>query len=149
MISVFEVRRIAIVGLAGAAALLAAGCCPTASGPTAPAATFTTSLGPGEFRFLDADTPSSTTQINLTFRVDPVDAPIHVRQIDPDCLPSAQDTCQSFSESTMPARPAGVQQFGNALQPHGVRTRIVVRNPSDERTITVSVTVQPHQAGCT
>jgi hypothetical protein len=149
MTSLFDIRRIATGGLACAAALLAAACCPTTAGPTAPSATFTTSLGPGEFRFIDADTPSSTTQIDLTFRIEQVDAPIHLRQIDPNCLPAAGDSCQTFYESTLTARPAGVQQFGNALQPHGARTRIVVRNPSDERTITISVTVQPHRAGCT
>ena len=77
-------------------ASFAAGCCPTTAGPTAQAASYSMTLAPGEVRFFDADTPDSTTQINLTFRIESVDALLRLRQIDPGCLPGPGDACQNF-----------------------------------------------------
>lgn len=129
--------------------MVSAGCCPTVSGPTAAAASYTDTLGPGEFRFYDADIPSSTTQINLQFSLDSTTIPLRLRQIDPSCLPAAEDTCPSFYDSTMSPRPAGVLRFSSGLQPHGARTRIVLQNMSPGETVTYTVTIAPHQAGCT
>ena len=144
-----QVWNIVVRGGLASAALAAAACCPSKAGPTAPAATYTITLGPGQLQFFDADTPSSTTQINLTFRIDLTDAPVQLRQIDPGCQPAPEDTCRTYYDATMPPRSAGVVQFGNSLQPHGQRTRIVLRNPSQERAITISLTIAPHRAGCT
>ena len=135
--------------MAASLALLAAGCCPTVSGPTSPAASYSMTLAAGEVRFFDADTPASTTQINLTFRIESVDALLRLRQIDPGCLPGPGDACQNFYDTTLTPRPAGVVQFGNALQPQGLRTRVVLENPSPDRSLAVSLTIEPRQAGCT
>jgi len=135
--------------LASALALSAAGCCPTTAGPTAQAASYSMTLAPGEVRFFDADTPASTTQINLTFRIESVDAPLRLRQIDPGCLPRPGDECQNFSDTTLPPRSSGVVQFGNTLQPHGLRTRVVLENPSPDRSTAVALTIEPRRAGCT
>ena len=129
--------------------LLAAGCCPSVAGPTSPAASYSMTLAPGEVRFFDADTPDSTTQINLTFRIELLDAPLRLRQIDPGCLPGPDDACQNFYDSTLAPRPSGVVQFGNGLQPHGSRTRVVVENPSPDRAVAVGLTIEPRRAGCT
>ena len=126
-----------------------AGCCPSVSGPSAPSATYSGRLAPGELQFYDADTPSSTTQINLDFSLDSTTIPLRLRQIDPSCMPAAEDTCVNFYDSTMSPRPAGVLRFGNALQPHGWRTRIVLQNMSPTETVSYSVTIAPHRAGCT
>ena len=134
--------------LTGGLALFAAGCCPTVSGPTAPAASYSMTLAAGEVRFFDADTPASTTQIDLTFRMEP-DAVLRLRQIDPGCLPTPGDGCQNFYETTLTPRPSGVMQFGNGLQPHGLRTRVVLENPSPDRSVAVTLTIEPRQAGCT
>jgi hypothetical protein len=125
------------------------GCCRSVSGPTAPAASYSGTLRPGEFQFYDADIPSSTTQINLDLSLNSTTIPLRLRQIDPSCLPAADDMCQSFYDATTPPRPDGVLRFGNALQPHGSRTRIVLQNMSPSETMTYSVTITPHQAGCT
>ncbi len=135
--------------LTGGLALLAAGCCPTVSGPTAPAASYSMTLAAGEVRFFDADTPASTTQINLTFRIESVDAPLRLRQIDPGCLPGPGDACQNFYDTTLTPRPSGVVQFGNSLPPQGLRTRVVLENPSPDRSVAVTLTIEPRQAGCT
>ena len=127
----------------------AAGCCPSVAGPTSPAASYSMTLTPGEVRFFDADTPASTTQINLSFRIESVEAPVRLRQIDPGCLPGPGDTCQNFSDSTLPARSAGVVQFGTTLQPHGTRTRVVLENPATDRAVAVGLTIEPRRAGCT
>ena len=129
--------------------LLAAGCCPTVAGPTSPAASYSMTLTPGEVRFFDADTPESTTQINLTFRIELQDAPLRLRQIDPGCVPRPGDECQNFYDTTLTPRPSGVVQFGNGLQPHGSRTRVVLENPSSDRAVAVSLTIEPRRAGCT
>jgi hypothetical protein len=126
-----------------------AGCCPSTAGPTAPAASYSDTLAPGEFRFYDADTPSSTTQIDLDFSLNSSTIPLRIRQIDPACLPAAGDSCQNFYDATTPARPAGVLRFGNGLQVHGARARIVLQNMSTTETLTYSVTIAPRRAGCT
>jgi hypothetical protein len=142
-------RQCPVFVLAFGAAVGAAGCCPTVAGPTAPLASYSATLAPGEFRFYDADTPASTTQINLDFTLNSATVPLRLRQIDPSCLPAPDDTCQSFSDTTTPPRPAGVLRFGNTLQPHGSRTRIVLQNMSSTETLTYTVTVEPRRAGCT
>ncbi len=129
--------------------LWAPGCCSSMSGPTAPAASYSGTLAPGELRFYDADIPSSTTQINLDLTLDSTTIPLRLRQIDSACLPAAGDTCQSFYDSVTPPRPAGVLRFGNALQPNGPRTRIVLQNMSSSETLNYSLTITPHRAGCT
>jgi hypothetical protein len=113
------------------------------------AASYSGTLAPGEFRFYDADIPSSTTQINLDFSLDSATIPLRLRQIDPSCLPAADDACQSFYDATLAPRPVGVLRFGNALQPHGTRTRIVLQNTSSTETATYTVTITPLRAGCT
>jgi hypothetical protein len=125
------------------------GCCGTVAGPTAPAASYAITLQPGELRYFDASTPSKTTQINLTFRFDSPELTVRFRQIDPGCLPGPGDACHSFVDSITPPRPAGVLQFGNTLQPHGDRTRIVLQNPSSDTTVSLTLTIEPRQAGCT
>jgi hypothetical protein len=106
-------------------------------------------LAAGEVRFFDADTPASTTQINLTFRIESQEALVRLRQIDPGCLPGPGDTCQNFSDATLPPRSAGVVQFGTTMQPHGSRTRVVLENPSPDRAVAVALTIEPRRAGCT
>ena len=141
--------RCLTIALGVGVGMVSAGCCPTVSGPTAPTASYSGRLAPGEFQFFDADTPSSTTQINLDFSLDSTTIPLRLRQIDPSCVPAAEDTCPNFYDSTMPPRPAGVLRFGNALQPFGTRTRIVLQNMSPTETVAYSVTITPHRAGCT
>jgi len=135
-------------GLA-AAALTAACRCPTTSGPTGPAVRYTATLAPGELRYYDVDTPKDTTQVNLQFQLDTVTVPLRLRQIDPSCLPAPEDNCQTFYDAQMPPHPAGVYNFGNSVPPRGSRTRIVLQNMSSSETVTYSVTITPHQAGCT
>ena len=143
-------RRCVEIALAIGSALCAGSCgCPTVSGPTAPVVTVSGTLTPGEFRFLDADTPKSTTQINLRFAVSSVIAPLRVRQIDPLCLPTAADTCPALNEQMLTPRPAGVYTFGSGFPVTGAHTRIIVQNMSADETITVSMSIEPHQAGCT
>src|SRR5436309_2966101 len=137
------VVQLVVFGLANIWTL---GCCSSASGPTA---SYSGTLAPGEFRFYDADIPSSTTQINLDLTLDSTTIPLRLRQIDPACLPAADDTCQSFYDAVTPPRPAGVLRIGNALQPNGPRTRIVLQNMSSSETLNYSVTITPHRAGCT
>ena len=132
-----------------AAGIAPAGCCPTVSGPSAPAESHSGRLAPGEFQFYDVDTPRSTTQINLDFTLDSTTIPLRLRQIDPSCMPAADDACVNLYDSTMAPRPAGVLRFGNALQPHGASTRIVLQNLSPSETVSYSVTIAPHRAGCT
>ena len=136
-------------GFATALGLISAGCGPTTAGPTAPAAGYSDTLAPGEFEFYDADTPSDTTQINLAFTLNSTTVPLRIRQIDPTCLPSARDDCGNFYDATMPPRPDGVLRFGNGLQVHGSRTRIVLQNMSATEVLTYSVTIAPRRAGCT
>ena len=135
--------------LATGLVLLSAGCCPTTAGPTAPAASYSGTLAPGEFQFYDADTPSTTTQINLDFTLNSTAIPLRIRRIDPACLPAEGDSCQNFYDATTPPRPEGVLRFGNGLQVHGSRTRIVLQNMSATETLTYSVTIAPRRAGCT
>jgi hypothetical protein len=135
--------------LAIALGVASAGCCPTTAGPTAPAASYSDTLAPGEFRFYDADTPSTTTQIDLDFSLNSTTIPLRTRQVDPACLPAVEDTCQNFYDATTPPRPAGVLRFGNGLQVHGSRTRIVLQNMSTSETLTYRVTIAPRRAGCT
>ena len=142
-------RRFVACGFAVGTGLWTAGCCSSVSGPTEPAASYSGTLAPGELRFYDADIPSSTTQINLDLTLDSTTIPLRLRQIDPACLPAADDTCQSFYDSVTPPRPAGVLRFGNTLQPNGPRTRIVLQNMSSSETLNYSVTITPHRAGCT
>jgi hypothetical protein len=130
-------------------ALTCACCCSSVAGPTAPAASYSATLAPGELRFYDAEIPSSTTQINLDFILDSATIPLRLQQIDPSCLPAADDSCQSFHDASMPPRPAGMLRFGNTLQPHGPRTRIVLQNMSSTETVTYNVIITPHRAGCT
>jgi hypothetical protein len=132
-----------------ASGLTVTGCCSSMAGPTASAASYSATLGPGELRFYDAEIPSSTTQINLDFTLDSATIPLRLRQIDPSCLPSESDACRTFYDATMPARPTGVLRFGNTLQPNGPRTRIVIQNGSASETVTYTVTITPHRAGCT
>jgi hypothetical protein len=142
-------RDIVTFAFVAGGALAAAGCCPTVSGPTGPALRYTATLAPGDLRYYDVDTPSGTTQINLQFLLDSLTAPIWLRQIDPSCTPSREDTCQAFHDAQTPPRPAGVSSFGDTLTPRGSRTRIVVQNMSSDETVTYTVTITPHQAGCT
>jgi hypothetical protein len=131
-------------------AVFAWGCCPTTAGPTAAAVSFTAFIPPGELRVYDVDTPSGTTQINLTFRAAP-ETVFRLLQIDPSCAPTAPDTCQAFADKTYTARPSGVSQFGDSLQPRGTRTRIALinPNPAGEVSAFVEFTVEPRRAGCT
>jgi hypothetical protein len=149
MLRTLRLRAILTILCAPGVALTCAGCCSSMAGPTAPAAGYSATLAPGELRFYDADTPASTTQINLDFSLDSATIPLRLRQIDPSCLPSADDACQSFYDATMPPRPSSVLRFGNALQPHGQRTRIVLQNMSPTDTVTYNITITPRRAGCT
>lgn len=135
--------------LASGVAVSSAGCCSSMAGPTAPAASYSAMLAPGEFRFYDAAIPSSTTQIDLDFTLDSAAAALRLRQIDPACLPSASDGCESFYDATIPPRQAGVLRFGNTLQPNGTQTRIVLQNVSSSETVTYTITITPRRAGCT
>jgi len=141
--------RCIAIALAAGASLPAVGCCRSVSGPTGPAPSYSDTLKPGELRFHDADIPSATTQINLDFTLDSTTIPLRLRQIDPSCLPAAEDSCQNLYDATMPPRPAGVLRFGNALQPYGTRTRIVLQNMSPSETVRYSVTITPFRGGCT
>jgi hypothetical protein len=143
------IGRLAACWLAIAPGLASAGCCPTTAGPTAPAAAYSATLAPGELQFYDANTPSTTTQIDLDFTLNSTTIPLRIRQIDPTCLPAAGDSCQNFYDATTPPRPDGVLRFGNGLQVHGLRTRIVLQNMSATETLTYSVTIAPRRAGCT
>jgi hypothetical protein len=134
------------IALGGGLIIMA--CCPATSGPTAAAVGYSATLAPGALEFYDVDIPASTTQINLDFTLDSVINPLRLRQIEVSCLPAPDDSCQSFYDATMPPRPSGVFRFGNALQPHGPRTRIVLQNLSNEN-VTYTVTITPHRAGCT
>ena len=131
-------------------ALLTGGCCPTTAGPTAPAVSFTAFIPPGELRFYDVDTPSGTTQINVTFRVAP-ETVFRLLQIDPSCTPTTAESCQACADKTYPARMSTTRQFGDGLQPRGTRTRIVLMNPmaTGELSTFVEFTVEPRRAGCT
>ncbi len=100
-------RHVVSVALAIGLMTAAFGCCGTTAGPTAPAASYSGTLGPGELRFFDTDTPSSTTQINLDFTLDSTSIPLRLRQIDSSCLPAGDDSCQSYYDSVTPPRPAG------------------------------------------
>lgn len=142
-------RRASKAATFGLLAFVVSGCCSTVSGPSAPAASYTMLLQPGELRFFDADTPSSTTQIHLTLRFDSPEHTVRMRQIDPGCLPLPGDACQSFADKTFPPRPPGVLEFGDSLQPHGNRTRIVIQNPSADAAVPLTLTIAPHRAGCT
>ena len=126
-----------------------AGCCSTIAGPTAPAASYSATLAPAEFRFYDAATPSSTTQVNLDFMLDSAAIPLRVRQIDPSCMPSENDGCRSYYDVTTPPRPSGVLRFGSTLQPNGTKTRLVLQNMSSAETVTYTITITPRRAGCT
>jgi hypothetical protein len=141
--------RVVACSFAIDAGLSTLGCCSSVSGPTAPAASYSGTLAPGEFRFYDADIPSSTTQINLDLMLDSTTIPLRLRLIDQACLMAAEDTCQSLYDAVTPPRPAGVFRFGNALQPNGPRTRIVLQNMSSSETLNYSVTITQHRAGCT
>jgi hypothetical protein len=137
------------LALATGLAVASIACCPSVAGPTAPAASYSGTLAPGEFSFYDAETPAATTQINLDFTLNSATIPLRLRQIDPSCVPTTDDNCQNFYDATTPPRPAGVLRFGNTLQPHGSRTRVVLQNQSLTETMTYSVTIAPHRAGCT
>jgi hypothetical protein len=143
------IGRFAACGLATALGLVSAGCCPAPAGPTAPAASYSGTLAPGELQFYDADTPSTTTQVNLDFTLNSTTIPLRIRQVDPACLPTGEDTCRNFYDATIPPRSDGVLRFGNGLQVHGSRTRIVLQNMSGSEALTYSVTIAPRRAGCT
>jgi hypothetical protein len=130
-------------------AMASTACCPTTAGPTAAVASYSATLAPGELQFYDADTPASTTQINLDFTLNSTTIPLRLRQIDPSCLPAVDDACQSFYDAVMPPRQTGVLRFGNTLQPHGLRTRVVLQNTSSTESVTYTVTIEPRRAGCT
>ena len=149
MLRTHRLRTILTIVLASGAALMSSGCCSSVAGPTGLVASYSATLAPGEFRFYDADIPSSTTQINLDITLDSTTIPLRLRQIDPSCLPAAADVCQSFYDQTMEPRPAGVLRFGNTLQPHGTRTRIVLQNTSSGETGTYTITITPFRGGCT
>lgn len=142
-------HQLLVVPLVIGSVLATVGCCSSPAGPTGPVSSYSAALAPGELRFYDADTPSSTTQVNLDFTLDSTTVPLRLRQIEPSCVPSSDDSCQSFYDAVTPPRPAGVLRFGNTLQPHGARTRIVLQNMSMSETLTYSVTITPHRAGCT
>lgn len=130
-------------------ALASAGCCPTTAGPTAAVASYSDTLAPGEWRFYDVDTPAQTTQINLDVTLNSTAIPLRLRQIEPSCLPGFDDGCLSFYDAVTPPRPAGVLRFGNTLQPHGSRTRVVLQNASESERLTYTITIEPFRAGCT
>ena len=142
-------RRCLTIVLAVGTGMASAGCCPSKSGPTGPAASYSGTLTPGEFHFYDADVPASTTQIDLDITLDSTTIPLRLRQIDPSCLPTTEDNCPNFYDSTTPPRPTGVLRFGNTFQPHGSRTRVVLQNQSLTETLRYSITITPHRAGCT
>lgn len=144
-----RLTSILTIGFACGAALVCSGCCSSVAGPTGLAASYSGTLAPGEIRFYDADIPSSTTQINLDFSLNSATIPLRLRQIDPSCLPAADDACQSFYDATLAPRPVGVLRFGTTLQPHGTRTRIVLQNTSSGETATYTVAITPFRAGCT
>jgi hypothetical protein len=144
-----RLKTILTIVQASGAALMLSACCSSVAGPTGLVTSFSATLAPGEFRFHDADIPSSTTQINLDFTLDSSTIPLRLRQVDPSCLPAADDTCHSFYDATMAPRPAGVLRFGNTLQPHGTRTRIVLQNTSSTETVTYTITITPFRGGCT
>ena len=135
--------------LASGVLVSSAGCCSSVAGPTAPAASYSATLAPGELRFYDAAIPSSTTQVNLDFTLDSAASPVRLRQIDPSCVPSENDGCQAFYDATIPPRPSGVLRFGNTLRPNGTQTRIVLQNLSSSEILTYTITITPHRAGCT
>jgi hypothetical protein len=135
--------------LSSGAAFVCFGCCSSVAGPTGEAASYSATLAPGEIRFYDVEIPSSTTQINLDFTLDSTTIPLRLRQIDPSCLPLPEDVCQSFYDATMEPRPTGVLRFGNTLQPHGTRSRIVLQNTSSGETASYGITITPFTGGCT
>ena len=137
------------VPLVSGLASFAAGCCPSTAGPTAPAASYSMTLAPGEVRFFDADTPDSTTQINLTFRIESVDALLRLRQIDPGCLPGPGDACQNLLRYDAHAAARRGRDVRKRPAPHGLRTRVVLENPSADTSMTVGLTIEPRRAGCT
>jgi hypothetical protein len=143
------ISKLFVLALAAGAAFACAGCCPTTSGPTGPAVRYSATLAPGELRYYDVDVPKGTTQINLQFLLDSPTVPLRLRELDPSCLPAPDDTCESLYDSRISPRPAGVYGFGDTLPPRGTRSRIVVQNMSADETVTYSVTITPHQAGCT
>ena len=142
-------RALGLAAIVGAALAATACGCPTTAGPTAPIVSISATLAPGEFRYLDVDTPSSTTQINLQFTVSSTSALLVIRQIDPGCVPNTADGCTPLNQRDLTARPAGVNAFGSGLPVVGTRTRVVVQNGSPDETVTITMSVEPHRAGCT
>ena len=128
--------------------LPAGACCSAGTGPTAPAVAHSVELAPGEVRFFDVDTPEETATIRLTFSIPSTEAPIRLRTIDPGCLPAPGDACQSYSDTTLTPRPAGVTHFGSGVTPGGNRTRLVVENPSTVDSVALSISIEPQRAGC-
>ena len=146
--------RVRGAGIAAVAiAALAAGCgCPTMSGPTGPTATFSDSVNAAGQKVHDYAPPGGTTQMEVVVQWSDAQIQLRLMWIDAECDPLTREDCRRFSEplGPFPMGPATTIRVTATNQgpAAGSRMRFVVLNLSD-RAASYTMTIAPHQAGCT
>jgi hypothetical protein len=107
-------------------------------------------LKPNEGRAFDVETPSDTTQINVSISWI---AGLAVWQVHPDCPIETVDQCPILAGPGPLQAPPAVSQppttVGMTFVPQGPRARIIVKNTLSDVSLNFSVTIEPHRAGCT
>jgi hypothetical protein len=115
-------------------------------------ATFADTVSAAGQKVHDYSPPGGTTQMEVVVQWSDPEIQLRLLWIDAECDPLARDDCRRFSEPVgpFPTGPPTVIRVTAANQgpAAGPRMRFVVMNPSD-RAAAHTMTVAPHQAGCT
>jgi hypothetical protein len=144
--------RTAVVLLFPLCSILSVACCPTTSGPTGPTATFTGTIAgavPGVHDFMN---PPGTSQMEVVVTWSDPDVDLRVSWVDSSCDPTTRDDCRRFSDpiGPLPGTSRIIRTIATNQGPAaGPRMRFVITRTTPGPDAAYSLTVAPHQAGCT
>jgi hypothetical protein len=133
-----------VVALLAAASMTGCGCS-VPSGPTGPVVRGSGTLAPNEVRFVDADIPPETTQVDV--RISWI-AGLAVWQVDSTCTMEGVDACPVLGGSKQPqSAPLASSILMGSIR-NVPRVRIVVKNTLADKPVDFSVEIEPFASRC-
>jgi hypothetical protein len=120
-------------------------------GPSGPTVSFTGTIEGGGLAFHDVSVPSNTDSVTVGVQWGPGDAQVRLIQIDSNCDPTQDSTCQPFTDPQGP-RPNISHSIVGYLSHQGPRAtgrvRFILQNLTPGVVATYTAAATPQRHGC-